>query len=84
MQVLTAINHHKNKFRVFLGLNKFELWDTRAVCIQWLICAAIAIIALIITFTVPYEKIGLAGYIYFSVFAVQITLARIRAKRLNG
>ena len=82
--LVTCLQYAALKRSKRLGLNKFELWDTRASCILWIISAAIAIISLVITFIAPLDKLGLAGYIYFSVFAVQITLARIRAKRLNG
>jgi uncharacterized membrane protein len=66
-----------------LCLNEFEHSDTRYVLFQWLISSIIAIVSLTLTVLLPLELIGLAGYLYFSIFAVQLTLARLRSKRLR-
>jgi len=66
-----------------LRLNEFEHWDTRTSCIQWLIYAFIAMLSLVITFSVSTQHIGLAGYIYFSVFGVQFFRNYMRKKRLS-
>ena len=66
-----------------LRLDKFEYWDTRASYILWSVSAAIAILALVLTYTLPITKLGLAGYIYFSVFFVQLIRTIIRVKRLK-
>lgn len=64
-----------------LGLSKFEYWDTRTAFIQWIISGLIAIIALIMAITLPINLLTLAGYVYFSVFVVQIIRARIRVNK---
>lgn len=66
-----------------LSLNAFEYWDTKATIFNWVVSGIVSILALVLAVTLPVKYIGLAGYIYFTLFVVQLVhlLLRIKARK---
>ncbi len=60
-----------------LGLSKYEYWDTKAALFYWLLSGAVAIVALVLAITIPISYIGLAGYIYFSIFILLMVRVKL-------
>jgi len=81
--LVAALQYIALKRSKLIGLNQFEYWDTQASFIVWSISAIISIASLAITYIVPVQKLGLAGYIFFSVFIVLLVRKRMRANRLR-
>lgn len=78
--LVAALYYDAIKRSKMLALNELEYWETRSQLIFWLVTAGIAVVGLILAFVVPVHYIGFAGYIYFSIFALQFAgwLARKR------
>ena len=78
--LVAALYYDAIKRSKMLALNEIEYWETRSQLIFWVVSAFIAIVGLTLAFLLPVHYIGFAGYIYFSIFALQFAgwLARKR------
>lgn len=84
--LMSALQASALRRRFLLNLSDFELWNTKATIIYWLLSGLVAIIALLLSLFIPIHLIGLAGYIFFSIFVmliIRIVLNTKARKRLS-
>jgi uncharacterized membrane protein len=83
--MLALLYAHALRRRGPLGLNKVEVFDTRASISRNLLAAGVGAVSIALALVVPERVIGLAGYAYFlfgPVFAVHGAIAGRRRRKI--